>query len=133
MATRTSNSEKAEQKARALESLKNMLKPGDEVYTICKHVSRSGMMRHIAVYIARDGKIIDISWYVSHAIGWSRADNGGIKVSGAGMDMGFHLVYTLGRVMFHEGFKLEKGQYGRNGDTSGFDKDGGYAFTQRWL
>ena|ERR1035437_1828097 len=50
---------------------------------------------------------------------------------GCGMDMGFHLVYNLGRTLFPEGFKVEG--RGRNGDASGWDKDGGYALKQRWI
>lgn len=45
------------------------------------------------------------------------------------MDMTFEVVYELGHYLYPKGFKLSKGQYGRNGDTSGYDKDGGYALT----
>ena len=31
----------------------------------------------------------------------------GVKVGGAGMDMGFHLVYNLAAVLFDDGYALE--------------------------
>jgi hypothetical protein len=83
-------------------------------------------------------------------------DRWGLKVGGCGMDMCFATVYNLGRALFPEGFgetltttgaasgkerrtrpisKAESARlvkagwnaYGRNGDTSGWDNDGGYA------
>lgn len=104
------------------------------IYTSIKRVSSSGMSRHIALYIAKDNEIIDITWYAIKILGWKRnADTGGLVVGGCGMDMGFHTVYTLSRMLFPEGFKLPKGKYGRNGDNSGYDTDGGYALKQEWI
>ncbi len=47
--------------------------------------------------------------------------------------MAFDCIYRLGRAMFPEGFKMAKHQHGRNGDTSRFEKDGGYAFRNEYL
>lgn len=91
------------------------IKPSDVIYTTVKHVSSSGMSRNIAVYTVQEGKIKDISYFVSNLIGWSRAKDGSIKVSGCGMDMGFHLVYTFSTVLF-------------NGTERA-----GYALKQEWL
>ena len=46
------------------------------------------------------------------------------------MDMGFEIVYHLGRVLWPDG----DGKFtrNRNGDT-GPETDGGYLFNQRWL
>lgn len=139
--------------------LAEMLKPGDRIATSVMHVSRSGLSRSIGLQIAiiEDGKprVCDISWQVAAALGW-RFDNknGGVSVSGCGMDMCFHTVYTLGRVLFPDGFGLigtKNGKKrraasrksaaamvrngwefrGRNGDGSGWDRDGGYALDYR--
>ena len=115
------------------------LKPGKTVYTILRRRSSSGMSRHISlVIIDKDynGKpvIFDLTWWAAQAMDYRLdRDTGGIVVSGCGMDMGFHLVYSLGRKLFPKGFKLPKGQPGRNGDTSGRDNDGGYALKHTWL
>lgn len=123
-----------EVKANALTFLKKNLKPGSKVYTIVRHVSKSGMSRNISTFIARKGEIIGLDWYVAHVLDAKRdPSNGGIKVHGCGMDMGFDLVYRLGRRLYPNGFKLAKNQYGRNGDKSGFDRDGGYSLKQEWL
>lgn len=116
----------------AITRLRDMLQPGDRVYTILKHVSRSGMQRSIDVYLLRDPYPIWISRAVALATD-SRFDDqrNCAKVDGCGMDMGFALVYDLSRVLFPTGFKAPKP--GRNGDMSGWDKDGGYALKQEWL
>lgn len=40
-------SQKAQERQQAIERLREILKPGDTVYTIIRHVSRSGMQRSI--------------------------------------------------------------------------------------
>ncbi len=121
-------------RADAIETLRVWLKPGDVVHTILRHCSRSGMSRSISLIANVDGNAFDITFWVARALA-DRIDSkhGGIKVGGCGMDMGFHVVYSLGRVLFPDGFKLSKGQHGRNGDASGYDNDAGYALTHRWL
>lgn len=121
-------------KNEALEMLSKILKPGDTVYTVLRSVSKSGMSRKIDMFMVDHEKNLSyLSGYAANACGHSRDARGAIKISGCGMDMGFDLVYSLGRVMFPDGFTIPQGKTGRNGDASGYDKDGGYAFNQRWL
>ena len=121
-----------EEQAEARELLLTHLRPGDKVYTIIRHVSRSGMSRRISTVIIKDNKPMDISPGVARVLEYPYYwDNQGIRVDGCGMDMGFAIVYNLGRALFPQGFKVEG--VGRNGDTSGWDKDGGYALKQGWL
>lgn len=138
------------QREHARAQLRKILKPGDTVNCILRHCSRSGMMRHISLLKGDE----EITYYVALAMDEKRADDGSIKVSGCGMDMGFHLVYNLGRILFPDGFGVksvggirptskEHAQQlvadgkttfrGRNFDTSGWDNDGGYALKHRWL
>lgn len=123
------------QRKEAREVLAELLKPGDRIYTILRHCSASGMSRIIDLVIARDNEIRTIGWVVAQAIDqpFTNEKFYGVKVAGCGMDMGFSLVYDLGRTLYPNGFKLAEGQRGRNGDTSGIDTDGGYAFTQEWV
>jgi len=88
------------------------------VYTILRRVSASGMTRHISLKIAQGGEIYDITYNAALALGEKLHDVNGfntIKVNGAGMDMGFNLVYNLSSVLFH-----------------GQDR-AGYKIAQRWL
>lgn len=82
-------------KAEAIETLQKLLPPGSTVYTILRHVSRSGMQRDIDLYRFEGGEKIYLSYYVANALGYSRANGGALKVPGCGMDMGFHLVNSL--------------------------------------
>jgi hypothetical protein len=115
-------------KEEAIKYLRDELKPGDTINTILRHVSRSGMSRSISLFHGDQ----DITYFCALAMG-DKIDqkNGGIKASGCGMDMGFSLVYNLGYCLFPKGFKVDG--IGRNGDTSGWDNDGGYALKHRWL
>jgi len=132
------------------------LKPGDTLSVILRHVSRSGMLRIIDVY-AR-GETGELEWIgpkVAAALGekYDR-DRQGIKMGGCGTDMGFAIVYQLGYALLPQGFgvlseggvrpktKEEAARLvsegktkfrGRNGDPSGWDNDGGYAFRKTWL
>lgn len=106
------------EKAESIKFLKSILKKNARVYTILRHVSQSGMSRQIDLYyFDKKGEKYYLSWHASKVLGWSMGKHG-IKVSGCGMDMGFHLVYTLSRCMF--GNKKNTG-------------DSGYFLKQEWL
>jgi hypothetical protein len=119
-----------ENASQAKEFLLKNCPPGTKVYTLVTHVSRSGMTRRILPFIIVNNEPVSIAWHI-HQIGLfpRKYPNDDLTVQGCGMDMTFHVVYELGRYLYPQGFKLAKGQYGRNGDTSGYDKDGGYALT----
>lgn len=145
----------------AIDRLREEIKPGDTIYTILRHRSRSGMQRSISV-IQIDSEGVPREWdYLAAKAMGDRIDNvnGGIKVSGCGMDMGFHLVYNLGRTLFPDGFGcpgtkcrsndhtngdhnyLPHGEMipgPKDGDTRKFKnihwhKGGGYALRHVWL
>lgn len=87
--------------------LREILKPGDTVYTILRHVSSSGMSRQISPVVIIDGKPDDISWEVAKLGIWKRKyPHDSLTVGGCGMDMGFHVVYELSHVLFPDGFGL---------------------------
>jgi hypothetical protein len=126
-------------KDQAITTLRGLLPVGTTVYTILRHCSRSGMQRVIELVIPMtrdDGHvgIRSISWLVAQATGW-RLDTGkhnGLVARGCGMDMGFALVYELGRALYPSGFSCPPDR-ARNGDASGWDADGGYALEHEWL
>lgn len=133
----------------AITKLREMLPPGSTVYTIVRRVSQSGMSRHISVVLPHGREINDITYLVARALEMKRdLDTGGIVMRGAGMDMGFALVYDLSHVLYPDGF----GCIGpacpsndhRNGDrnyvphiANGMDDhwhtSGGYAISHRSL
>lgn len=154
--------QKAADQQEAIARLRSYIKPGDTVYTLLHHVSSSGMSRRISLFIIQDNQPFEISPWAARAMDYRRNDrDGGLVVGGCGMDMGFHLVYHLGRVLFPGGFGMpvahdpecsasgyrpETAEYAaklkarnatfkhdRNGDASGWDNDGGYALNHRWM
>lgn len=141
----------------SLEHLRKVLKPGDTIGVILRHVSRSGMSRRMS-FILPD--FTDITWHVHNVTGYPLKDHE-LVVGGCGMDMGFAVVYDLGRILFPNGFGVKGYQpsgifhgtfeaprdrehaaemvaagylfRGRNGNPDGWDNDGGYALNHRWI
>lgn len=122
-------SEKLQERQEAIERLREWIKPGATLRTILRHRSSSGMSHVISVIgIGTDGTIEDYSFNVAKALDLPiDRDRGGVKVSGCGMDMGFHVVYELSRKLFPEGFGCV-GSLGRrrrcpSNDHSNGDRD----------
>ena len=115
--------------AQSLEYLRSVLKPGTEVFTQLRHVSKSGMTRWLDVYTVINGSIRNITWDVCAAADFTFCGRRhALKIGGCGMDMGFSAVYSLGRALYPSGTAVPHSV--RNGEP---DTDGGYALRQRWL
>ena len=96
------------------------IKEGQTVYTSIKSVSSSGMSRTMSLYVVDGDKIQNITYYVAQALDWPLVEKNGsrvLRVGGCGMDMGFHTVYTLARVLF-------------SGSVEG---DAGYSLRHEWI
>ena len=140
---------RAEVRDGAIVELRKALKPGDDVACVLTHVSRSGMSRSIKVILPGDGgrHVWDASYLVARAVGWTFDRNhGGVKVDGCGMDMGFHLVYTLSRILYPDGYECHERRDGEgyivdrcysndhsNRDDRAHHPDGGYALRSTWI
>lgn len=127
--------------------LRELLKPGQTVYTCLRSRSSSGMSRRISVHVAimaerygapdkrrangyrmiRVPVIHDITADVGEVIG-ERMKDGALLIGGCGMDMGFDVVYRLGAHLWPHGTKKPHGK--RNGEP---DRDGGYALKHEWV
>lgn len=134
--------------AEAAEGLRTLLKPGDTIHTIIRHVSRSGMSRRISFKILKceRGKLEErhIDWAASVLLNGRVPEYGdpeGVRLDGCGMDMGFHGVYNISRSLFPDGHRCAGKNCPSNDHTNGdrnYDgrhkhSDGGYAIKQRWL
>lgn len=110
--------------------LKKLVRPGDTVYTILRHVSSSGMMRHLSLIVIdrKTRQPITINHLAADLCGYSTTDQGYIRMGGCGMDMGFAAVYSLGASIWPKGTPRPHGT--RNGEP---DKAGGYALKHSWL
>lgn len=121
---------KSEISPETLERLRTWLPKGATAYTILDHVSRSGMSRRIRVvvplidgtyrqsihpqsrkmtdYVERQSIRIDFI-HPNHAIAevlGRRVKDDAIICHGAGMDMGFELVYALSLKLYGDGYAL---------------------------
>jgi hypothetical protein len=120
-----SKTSKKEQKALDIayareQLLTHYLTEGDTVYTVLRSVSSSGMSRTMSLKVAKDGKILDLTYYAAVVLGYPLVEVNGsraIRVGGCGMDMGFHAVYSLSRGLFR---------------TEGESADSGYLLNHAW-
>jgi len=96
------------------------------VYGIVRRVSPNGMNRQISLKTVNDkGVISDLTYYASILIDnkkptLDRLNHNVIRVSGAGMDMLFHTVYTLSGILFRDIEELQ-------------DADTGYLLDYRYI
>jgi hypothetical protein len=138
----TTKAARASERDEARERLA-FLKPGDRVYCILRHRSASGMLRVIQLLALVDGdrRYLGYNAAVLMDDRYDR-DREGIRVSGAGMDMGFHLVYNLGATLWPDGFPCAGECCPSNDHTNGdrdytpdhvTHRDGGYALRHEWL
>lgn len=108
----------------AITRLKKLFPIGTTVTTVLTSVSRSGMTRTIKVlaYDKECQEIRDVSYAVARVLDYKISDNhGGVIVKGIGMDMGFHLTYSLGHALY----KGSRSKKLHNGDP-------GYALKHTW-
>lgn len=155
----------ATDRADAIEQLHKLVTPGATLYTVLRSVSRSGMSRNIDVYAmtVENGALVKrwLSPLIARATGITfDRKRESLKMGGCGMDMGFAIVYDVGRTLYPKGFPVVercdkcldrpgknglgapcktctgtgmKPKRGRNGDESGWDTDGGYALRHEWI
>ena len=108
-----------EDQQQAEQRLREVASPGTTLYTVLRHVSRSGMMRVLDVYVIRNNEPLRITRSVAALLDYPyNRTHDGVTVTGCGMDMGFQVVYEVSRKL-----------YGTNADGS----DGGYNLNHRWL
>ena len=151
--SRVTKAQLAEQE-RDKERLREMVKPGDTVYTVLRHVSRSGMYRVIDLLVIKDNEPQRITGLAADLLEGYDSRHRGAKASGCGMDTGFHLVYNLSRVLNPGGFscigegcpsndhsnRVEPPENACIGEMCSnlncadwIHSDGGYALRQRWM
>ena len=109
------------EKEKAIDLLKNVLSKGDTVYFIVKNVSNSGGFRHIDFYTFKIKEIFNEgeNRIIKHWLTRAMCDALEYKfkdktqcmgVAGGGMDMGFHVTYQLGHLLFDDGYALKSEQ-----------------------
>ena len=103
--------------------LSDYLKDTKTVYTVLRGASSSGLTQYVSLMVPgldHEGKpdLYNITWHASNVLGDKLYDKHGhrvIKLQGGGMDLGFHVVYSLSSVLY-----------------AGQDR-AGYVLSHRWL
>ena len=92
------------EKQQAIDMLKNIFTsmPEDQrvIYCVLRSVSKSGMSRTIDFFTIDNERPQHLSGLIKMALGYKFGKNAGLVIGGCGMDMGFHVVYTVSSVVF---------------------------------
>lgn len=123
MATRSTAAEREQWTA----EMRETLPPGSTVYTVLRNVSASGMTRSIDAYALtadpdEPDRIVKrwLSYRIAAILGYPYDDRREcVKVGGAGMDMGFHLIYSLSSRLYPDGFDCTGEHCPSNDHTNG--------------
>lgn len=103
-------SEKRAEQERARTELRRVFPQGSSVSVFVASVSSSGMSRQmlvIGVDPSWPGGLLNMSWAVAKAVGWTYNSRGAtVRVGGVGMDMRHHLVSTLAHELYGDGYAL---------------------------
>lgn len=91
----------------AITSLKALIPPtGGTILCNIRHVSRSGMSRRISFHVIDGERLQNISVWMAAALGMKCQDDHSLRVDGCGMDMGFHMVSIISRVLYGDDYAI---------------------------
>lgn len=99
----TAKTRREREQREAADKLRDMLGDRPRMYTVLRHVSASGMSRDISLVIADGDGIQNVTHLAAAVLGDKVRESNGhhaIRVGGCGMDMGFHLVYSLSHRLY---------------------------------
>jgi hypothetical protein len=102
--TMTKKQRKLDNKIYAEARLDELLNSHQEIFCIIRHVSQSGMTRHISFFIIdnRDNKPLFLDNLISDYLDYRpNKTYTGLVVNGCGMDMAFSVVHHLQEQMKH--------------------------------
>ena len=101
--TRTKKQVKHDNMLYAKARLDEILKQEQEIYCIIRHVSQSGMSRHISFFCIVDNEPRFLNGYISDYLDYRMNKHyDAIVVGGCGMDMAFSVVNHLQVQMSHD-------------------------------
>ena len=84
----------------------NYLHGQTTIWALCRHVSSGGATRVLSFFVVKDNTIICIDWFLQEFLGYkSHKKFDGVVIKGCGMDMGFHVVYSLSRKLYDDGYR----------------------------
>jgi hypothetical protein len=99
------------ERAESLERLREWFPKGSTVYTVLRHVSKSGMSRDIGVLAPFVSKEYGIQFmHPNHATSVVLGvplKRDAVRIGGAGMDMGYHIAYSLSHALYGDGYALK--------------------------
>lgn len=111
------STKKEREKQEQLENLRKWFPIGSTVYTILRHVSATGMSRDISIVCIHPEEHGTGTRWISHpnyAVSKvlrlrlvTKNGSDAVRVGGCGMDMGFHLVNSLGYAIYNDGYALK--------------------------
>ena len=97
-----------QERQEASDTLRELFPEGSLATTVLRHVSASGRQREISVIGVSHGEIVLADWLIRRAMDVRIGKHQGIVRRGAGMDMGFDLIYSLSHVLYGDGYAIKQ-------------------------
>jgi hypothetical protein len=88
------------------EYLNRHLSKGSLIVVVIHDVSKSGGSRNISLYTIKDNDFVYLTTAAATVLGWPLNKRDHIRVSGCGMNMCFHTVETLSRILTGESYSF---------------------------
>lgn len=96
------------QRDTAVKKLREVVTPGANIYVVLRRKNKLGTCRWLEFYHVHDGELKRITWDVALAIqGEYCREHDALKVTGAGLDVGYASVDNLGDALFGTGRALK--------------------------
>lgn len=116
--------------ADAADRLRELLHDDPTVHVLTRHVSQSGMQRRMSLFVVSGGNLVDITARTAAVLGYRvRSEDHTIAVRGVGMDMQYHIVYSLSRALYSDiPADMIPTTHGYNSD-----RDAGYVLAKRTI
>jgi len=100
-----------EDKNEIIRRLKQVFPVGSTAYTSLVDVTKSGMTRWIKVIKIEEDRPFYYSYPINTLLDCKQETRNGsqcVKVGGCGMDMGFHLIYTISSILHDDGYAINQ-------------------------
>ena len=92
----------------AIQKLREVVTPGSTIYVVLRRKNPLGTCRWLEFYHVRDGELKRITWDVALAVdGEYCREHDALKVTGAGLDVGYASVESLGQALLGSGRALK--------------------------
>lgn len=96
------------EKETAKEFLIKLLSKKNTIYSLVRHISKSGMCREIDFFCCENNDLVRITYEISKVLKSKIGKTGGIRIKGCNTDLTIGLINELSMSLFDKSFSLRR-------------------------